>query len=125
MRASSLLRPAVLLLLLAAGACSTWHAEKGPAPQVVAARGGGRLRIVRQDQSVVELVEARVVGDSIVGLDGSSLRHVAVATSDVLWIGTRRVDVAHTAALAVGVVAAFAVVAYFAVIRPVFGNPRY
>ena len=119
-------RPAVLLLLLAAGgACSTWHGQRGPAPQVVAARGGGRVRIVRQDQSVVELVEARVVGDSIVGLDGSSLRRVSVATTDVLWIGTRRVDLAHTAAVTAGVALLLAAIAYFAVIRPVFGNPKY
>jgi hypothetical protein len=122
---AKLARPIAAALLAVGGACSTWHGQRGPAPQVVAAHGGSRLRIVRQDQSVVELVEARVAGDSIVGLDGSSLRRVAVATSDVLWIGTRRVDLAHTAALAVGVVAALAVVAYFAVIRPVFGNPNY
>ena len=120
-----LVRPIVVALLAVSGACSTWHEQRGPAPQVVAARGGGRLRIVRQDQSVVELTEARVVGDSIVGLDGSTLRHAAVATADVQWIGTRRVDVAQTGALIVGVVAALAVVAYFAVIRPVFGNPNY
>jgi hypothetical protein len=118
-------RPIVVALLAAAGACSTWQGQHAPAPQVVAARGGGRLRIVRQDQSVVELVEARVAGDSIVGLDGGSLRHAAVATADVQWIGTRRVDVVQTGALIVGVVAAFAVVAWFAVIRPVFGNPNY
>ena len=118
-------RLAVLLLLAAGGACSTWHGQRGPAPQVAAARNGGRLRIVRQDQSVVELVEARVVGDSIVGLDGSSLRHAAVATADVLWIGTRRFDAGRTAALTVGVTALLAAITYFAVIRPIFDNPNY
>jgi len=120
-----LARPILVALLAAGGACSTWHQQTGPAPQVVAARGGSRLRIVRQDQSVVELVEARVAGDSIVGLDRGTLRRVTVATSDVLWTGTRRFDLAHTAALTVGVVAALAAVAYVAIIEPVFGNPRY
>ena len=114
-----------LLLLAAGGACNTWRVQQGPAPQVVAQRGEGRLRIVLKDQSVVELVGARVVGDSIVGIGGSPPRHLAGATADVQRIDAQRVDPVRTGALTVGVVVAAIAVAAIAVYALVFGDPDY
>jgi hypothetical protein len=120
------LRAGSLALLLAfGGACNTWRVQPGPAPQVVAQRGEGRLRLVLKDQSVVELVGARVVGDSIVGIGGSPPRHVAVATADVQRIDAQRVDPVRTGALTVGVVVAAIAVAAIAVYVLVFSDPDY
>ena len=115
----------LLLLLASGGACNTWRVQPGPTPQVVAQRGEGRLRVVLEDQSVVELVGARVVGDSIVGIAGSPPRRVAVATADVRRIDAQRVDPVRTGALAVGVVVTAIAVAAIAVYALVFGDPDY
>jgi hypothetical protein len=99
--------------------------QQGPVPQVVAARDGGWVRIVRADQRVVEMQGARVVGDSIVGIGGSPPRHIAVATADVRRIEARRVDALRTGALTVGVAVAVSALVVLAAIVFVFGDPDY
>jgi hypothetical protein len=113
------------LLLGSAGGCTAWHAQPGPVPRVAAASRGDRLRIVRNDDRVVEIADARLVGDSIVGSGGTPPGRIAIAVADVRRVEARRPDALLTTALVVGVVVASIPLAYIAFVRPIFSDPNY
>ena len=108
----------VAVLVFTAGACTSWRTQPGPAPDAIGRLNGtGTVRVTRRDQSVLVMINPRVVGDSIVGFSGTPLGHAAVATADVQRIDARRVSATKTGGLAVGtvlIVTAVAVAAAFA-----------
>lgn len=117
-------RYAVLLLLGAAPAgCRTWRAEPLPAAGAPARVVQGRVRATRADGSRVELVGARVGGDTLRGARGGT--EVAVPLDSVRRLEARRVSALRTGALVGGVLLTFAaaIAAAFAAAGP--GLPSY
>jgi hypothetical protein len=114
------------LLLIAAAlplsACTSWRPQTAPAPEVIAAHGEGSVRIVRRDQSTIELRHPQVVGDSIVGEAGDPPRRVAVATADVQRVDVRKVNAARTGGLSLGVLIVVTVVAAAAAVVAALGD---
>ncbi|HEU4558253.1 MAG TPA: hypothetical protein VFS20_10400 [Longimicrobium sp.] len=110
-------------LALSASACHSWHAQTGPAPEVVAAQDGRRtLRVTRRDQSVMVLANAQVVGDSIVGTTGSPPQRAAVAVADVQRIDRRGVNAFKTGGLVFGTLLVATAVAVAAAVAAAFGD---
>jgi hypothetical protein len=89
-RRSTVASTCVLLL----GGCTTW--EEPPAPSPTEARAiHGLVRVTRSDGSSMELGDARVQRDSIVGTPRRNAdARVAIALSDVRRVEVERVDVA-------------------------------
>lgn len=108
---------------LAVSACHSWYPQPSPAPDAVVSRNGrGLVRVLRRDQGVTVLANARVVGDSIVGTAGNPPRHDAVALADVERIEIRGTDALETGAVVFGALAVAATfVALAAVARGVGG----
>ena len=68
---------------------------ESPAPSSAVAFGNKRLVVTRRDSSRVTITGARVVGDSLIGVDADSLDRtreapVRVALGDVARLETRR-----------------------------------
>ncbi|HET7464162.1 MAG TPA: hypothetical protein VFJ82_23090 [Longimicrobium sp.] len=104
--------------ILAAGcalplaACGTWREQPRPLP---APRRSipGLVRITRGDGSAIELNEAEVRGDSLVGLSSTTYRRVAMPLGQVKTVERRRTDlVGSIAVAAVVIAAAFGTYAY-------------
>jgi hypothetical protein len=112
----------LLAVALALAACTTWRPQTAPAPEVIAAHGNASVRIVRRDQSTIELRHPQVVGDSIVGEAGDPPRRVAVATADVERVDVRKVSAARTGGLSVGVLLVVAIVAVGAATAALLGG---
>lgn len=107
----------VLMLSLAAGACTSWHHQSSPAPEVVARQHGrGSVRVLRQDGSVMVLQTPSVVGDSIIGVAGDPPRRTGVALADVQRIDRRGFSPARTGGLVVGYFVVVSLVAIGAVL---------
>jgi hypothetical protein len=119
MRRQTLLTLSIPLLL---AGCGTWRAQNGPPSEVVPANTASRLRIVRHDRSTLELREARVVGDSIVGQAGDPPVRVAVALADVERIDARRTSAARTGGLTLGVFAVVVLVTAAAATAALLGG---
>ena len=69
------------------------------------------IRVMRNDQRVTELLDARVEGDSLVGDPGGSTRsRVAIALSDIQRVEEWRPDTGRSVALVVAIVVALAIV---------------
>ncbi|HEX8904796.1 MAG TPA: hypothetical protein VF771_08150 [Longimicrobiaceae bacterium] len=94
---------APLILSLAAGGCTQWHAQHAPAPEVVARQHGrGSVRVQRRDGSVLVLETPSVSGDSIIGVGGTPPRRTSVALADVERIDRRGFSPVKTGGLVVG-----------------------
>ena len=94
---------AVLMALAVSGACTTWQPQTGPAPGTQPRS----LRLWLNDGSVVMLSQAMVSADSIRGTRrGTDAGEAAYARSQVRLVEAARTNVAGTAALVVGVIAA-------------------
>jgi hypothetical protein len=80
-----------LVVVLTAG-CSTWR----PLPGAGFARtGGDRLghaRVFLRDRTELELEDATVTQDSIIGFGSKSVRRIAVARRDVIGVDAREMD---------------------------------
>jgi len=96
--------------LLSLSACTSWHAQTGPALQVVARHERGPVRVVRNDGSVLVLRTPSVVGDSLVGVGGSPPRRTSVALADVKRVDARELDPLKTGGATVGALLAAGVV---------------
>jgi hypothetical protein len=90
--------------MAAAAGCTSWHAQSGPAPQVVSRTNGGAVRVQRHDHSWIVLRAPRMEGDSIVGMAGSPAERTAVAVADVERIDARGVSATKTGGLAAGTI---------------------
>lgn len=105
-RAPLALPALVTLLTLPAAGCRTWRAvpADGATPARLAERLDGRrdVRATLADGRVVELRDARLVGDSIVGLTGAPSARGAVAVRDVAHLDEQVVSRGRTTGLALG-----------------------
>ena len=91
-----------LVFLLCLPACHSWQpVELAPARDF---GSGASVRVERLDFSRVAFSGPRVVGDSLLGLRGSSSTHVAIALTDVLRAHQRQFSGTRTTLL-VGAVA--------------------
>ena len=82
-------RRAALLLLCLPG-CYVWRPREIQPGAPPAVSGKNLVRVTRADGRVLTLARARVVGDSLVGLDNRHYRRTAVALA-----GARRVEEHH------------------------------
>jgi hypothetical protein len=117
------LRPlCALLVVVSAGACTSWHQQSAPTPQAVATNSSRELRVTGRDHAVYLIRNATVVGDSIVGTTGSPGTRVAVATADVQRIDARKVSGVRTGALTVGAIVLVSVIAIGAAMAAFLGD---
>ena len=84
-------------------ACTSWQVQPGPTPSVVqTAREHSvqSLRLNMNSGASVEIYEATVVDDSIVGMNGPSTQasrsRIAVATKDVESVATNNISPGRT-----------------------------
>jgi hypothetical protein len=93
---------AVLLLTLALPACSKWQVEQASPEVLLTSDAPGTIRVERDDDTVVELVQAKVRDDTLSGLvpgsaaPGAPLRQVAIPLSDVRRVASKRGDLRRT-----------------------------
>ncbi len=91
-------------LLASSGACHAW-ARQDVTPEAAVADANGHVRVTRTDHSVIELRDAAVVHDSLIGtpVDDRNMRS-AIALKDIQSVSTREVSAGRTAGLAAGTV---------------------
>jgi hypothetical protein len=82
--------------LAATGACAPYRADPGLAADPARVSPRMALRVTRADGSRVELVEARLLRDSLVGRSGTPGRRVAVARADIRAVERRRFSAERT-----------------------------
>ncbi len=76
-------------LLLLAAACTSWHPQRAPVPQVLE-RNPKFVRLTLQDHSQVEMSGPKLVDDSLIGQANG--RRAAIPLSDVSGIALRQGD---------------------------------
>lgn len=103
------------ILLAYVPACTSWHALPATAPAPTPDKPR-TLRITLRDGSKLELLEAFVLGDSLVGEQIYRYRRfrTAVPVGQIHATEERRVNVGQTVALVVGVVGIAAVIGIIA-----------
>ena len=95
-------RKVTALIALTTTACTSWHVQPGPAPSSIEAGSGshGAVRLMFRSGSFADVYDARLVGDSIVGLsapaDVARSERVAFATADVERVATKQVAIGRT-----------------------------
>jgi hypothetical protein len=102
---------ALLPLVISVSGCVAWGRQPTPEPSS-SRKLPDRVRLTRDDQSVVVMEGAVVSGDSIVGYAGRGRARTAVALADVRTIQARKTDFMATAGLAAAITlgaAAFAI----------------
>lgn len=106
-----------IVLALSLAACSTWRVETRPVAEVAATGGQRTVRLYLKSGERVQLFDATIVGDSVIGFTGSSQRdaqRVAVATSDVAQVEYLTTDSILTGLAVLGIVVLVVVGAAFA-----------
>ena len=98
----------MLLLTLGAGACSTWQVRTAPVREAVAAPVP-RARVTLRDGARLQLWNARVEGDSLVGRLTDDTTRTAFAVADVSVLETWEPSTAETVKMSVIVVLGVAV----------------
>ena len=107
-------RKLTALIALTTTACTTWHVEPGPVPaegKVVGKAGPNeRVRLEMKSGALVDVFEASVVGDSVVGMSGPATQaartRLAVATADVRRVTIKKVSPGRTVLAVVAITAA-------------------
>ena len=116
---------AVLAAVTVAASCTTWKQNPSPREGVTRANSG-EIRLNLADGSIVRLVNASVVADSVVGISPVTGARVAVLMTSVASTETKGVSGGRTALLGGGVLLAVAAVAgvvlVIAVASAVFGS---
>ena len=110
-------RKVTALIALTTTACTSWHVQPGPAPSSIEAQSESRgaVRLMFKGGSFADVYDARLVGDSIVGLSAPAntarSERIAFATADVDRVATKQVSVGRTvlALAAIGLAAAIIV----------------
>ena len=80
----------------------SWQPSSAATPQAAVGSRGTVVRLVKMDGTTLELRGAKVVGDSIKGRDAFGNADIAVASSDVRVVATRRFDGPRTALAVTG-----------------------
>jgi len=97
-------RKLATLVALSTTACTSWHVQSGVTPttlqSVADAAGDSPLRLSLRSGAVADVYEARIVGDSIVGMSGpakaAERQRVAYATAEVESVAREQVSVGKT-----------------------------
>ena len=84
-------------------ACSSWHRTPS-AIEGVSHASSGEIRVTQLDGSMVRLVNASIVGDTVVGISPVTGARLAIPTSAVAYTETKEISVGRTALLGGGVV---------------------
>ncbi len=92
----------VLGITLLAG-CSSWHRTPSASEGVSHAKSG-EIRVTQLDGSMIRLVNASIVGDSVVGISPVTGARLAIPTSAVAYTETKEISAGRTALLGGGVV---------------------
>jgi hypothetical protein len=95
-------RGLVAAALVASAGCHSWQRRPLPADAPPAVSRGRPVRVVRADQSTLELARPAIVGDSLVGEAGTPPVRTAVALRDIRRLDERRVSAARTGGLVAG-----------------------
>lgn len=85
-------------------ACTSWHVHPGPTPvavqTVLDSTGTRHLRLNMNSGPSVDIYEARLVDDSIIGMNGpataTTRNRIAVATKDVESVATNEISPGRT-----------------------------
>jgi hypothetical protein len=96
---------AALGLTLLSTACSSWHPQSQPAPEVLATNEGRAVRVLLQDGSSLQLTHARMLGDTLAGysVSGGDTTQWRLAPDDIRGLEVRKSDSGTTAAAVIGV----------------------
>lgn len=91
------------ILLGASLTAGCWRSHTYAPDQGMQLLDGSRAVFVATDRDTVSVYKARVVGDSIVGVDASkNARHIAVSLADVRSISMSRFNETDTVYLVIG-----------------------
>jgi len=90
--------------------CSSFQRAPTPGEGVARARSG-EIRVNKVDGSIVPLVNASIVGDSLIGLSPRTGARVAIATSAIASVEAKDIDAGRTALLGGGIILGLAAVA--------------
>ena len=115
MKLSTLSRSSLALLVVVAG-CHSWTQLAGDSGATMAEVNQKPVRVTTDDGRTFILNRARVVRDSLIGIDGGGSR-IALPAVKVGNAEVRRFDAGKVFELTVGAVAASAVVLYFVATR--------
>jgi hypothetical protein len=102
-----------IVLLHFAASCSAWRPMPGAGLAPVEEELIGHAKVFLRDGTKIELDDATISPDSIIGLGGVTHTRLAVARSDVAGVDMRRADIAKT--FIVGVLAPVALAFLYAV----------
>jgi hypothetical protein len=96
---SWLLRAALVAAMILADGCYGWTTLPAPAPNNPPQLAGKRIRVTRTDGLRIEIAGARIVGDTLRGVDAESLDRgsqvdVAIALRDIQTLEVRHTNVA-------------------------------
>src|SRR5262245_47654741 len=103
------MRKVTALVVLATTGCQSWRVQTDVAPSVVKESHAKRMRVMLKSGEWVEITDAHVEGDSLVGLVRQS--RFAVGIDDVDRIATQHLSVVKSALAVVGIVLAVSVIA--------------
>ena len=84
-------------------ACSSWHAQSQPAPEVLAANEGRAVRVLLQDGSSLQLNRARMLGDTLAGytVSGADTTEWRLAPDRIRGLEVRKGDPGATTVLVI------------------------
>ena len=96
-------RIAALGLALLSTACSSWHPQSQPTPDIVAANEGRAVRVLLQDGSSLQLSQARMLGDTLAGysVHASDTTQWRLAPEHIRGLEVRKTDPGATAAVVI------------------------
>ena len=96
-------RIAVMGLATLTGACTQWQPQLGPVAEVVSANRGQEIRVVRRDGAILDLTDARMIGDTLSGasIRGTDTLRLRLAPEEIARLEVRKADAASTVALVV------------------------
>jgi hypothetical protein len=90
---------APLSLALALSACTSWRVETDPLPAPLDGRTMSVVRVLTRNGETIVVYEARLSGDSIIGLErqtGTTPRRIAIAVDNVARLERRSLDLWRT-----------------------------
>lgn len=103
--------------------CSSFQRARTPGEGVARARSG-EIRVNKVDGSVVPLVNASIVGDSLIGISPRTGDRIAIPTSAIASVDAKDIDAARTALLGGGIILGLATVAVVALVAIVVAAGR-
>jgi hypothetical protein len=95
-------RQVTALIALTTTACTTWHVRPGSSPSTIESESGshGAVRLMFRTGAFADIYDARLVGDSIVGMSApatvATRERVAFASAEVASVATKKVSVGRT-----------------------------